>query len=136
MSMRTVVAGAITSSDGRLLLAQRSYPVQVAGLWELPGGKVEPGEELAAALRRELREELEIDVEVGALLAETVELAHDLTLVALWARIVDGVPRAVEHSRLVWVSVDELEDMAASNQLVPADTAWVPELCEVLRQRD
>ena len=134
--MRTVVAGAITSSDGRLLLAQRSYPAQVAGLWELPGGKVEPGEELAAALRRELREELEIDVEVGALLAETVELAHDLTLVALWARIVDGVPRAVEHSRLVWVSVDELEDMAASNQLVPADTAWVPELCEVLRQRD
>ena len=136
MSMRTVVAGAITSSDGRLLLAQRSYPVQVAGLWELPGGKVEPGEELAAALRRELREELEIDVEVGALLAETVELARDLTLVALWARIVDGVPRAVEHSRLVWVSVDELEDMAASNQLVPADTAWVPELCEVLRKRD
>ncbi|WP_082938052.1 MULTISPECIES: NUDIX domain-containing protein [Gordonia] len=136
MSMRTVVAGAITSSDGRLLLAQRSYPAQVAGLWELPGGKVEPGEELAAALRRELREELEIDVEVGALLAETVELAHDLTLVALWARIVDGVPRAVEHSRLVWVSVDELEDMAASNQLVPADTAWVPELCEVLRKRD
>ncbi|WP_331436106.1 NUDIX domain-containing protein [Gordonia sp. w5E2] len=136
MSMRTVVAGAITSSDGRLLLAQRSYPAQVAGLWELPGGKVEPGEELAAALRRELREELEIDVEVGALLAETVELAHDLTLVALWARIVDGVPRAVEHSRLVWVSVDELEDMAASNQLVPADTAWVPELCEVLRQSD
>ncbi len=134
--MRTVVAGAITSSDGRLLLAQRSYPAQVAGLWELPGGKVEPGEELAAALRRELREELEIDVEVGALLAETVELAHDLTLVALWARIVDGVPRAVEHSHLVWVSVDELEDMAASNQLVPADTAWVPELCEVLRQRD
>lgn len=134
--MRTVVAGAITSSDGRLLLAQRSYPVQVAGLWELPGGKVEPGEELAAALRRELREELEIDVEVGALLAETVELARDLTLVALWARIVDGVPRAVEHSRLVWVSVDELEDMAASNQLVPADTAWVPELCEVLRKRD
>ncbi|OBC07921.1 DNA mismatch repair protein MutT [Gordonia sp. 852002-50816_SCH5313054-c] len=134
--MRTVVAGAITSSDGRLLLAQRSYPAQVAGLWELPGGKVEPGEELAAALRRELREELEIDVEVGALLAETVELAHDLTLVALWARIVDGVPRAVEHSRLVWVSVDELEDMAASNQLVPADTAWVPELCEVLRKRD
>ena len=136
MSMRTVVAGAITSSDGRLLLAQRSYPVQVAGLWELPGGKVEPGEELAAALRRELREELEIDVEVGALLAETVELARDLTLVALWARIVDGVPRAVEHSRLVWVSVDELEDMAASNQLVPADTAWVPELCEVLRRGD
>ena len=134
--MRTVVAGAITSSDGRLLLAQRSYPAQVAGLWELPGGKVEPGEELAAALRRELREELEIDVEVGALLAETVELAHDLTLVALWARIVEGVPRAVEHSHLVWVSVDELEDMAASNQLVPADTAWVPELCEVLRQRD
>ena len=132
MSMRTVVAGAITSSDGRLLLAQRSYPVQVAGLWELPGGKVEPGEELAAALRRELREELEIDVEVGALLAETVELAHDLTLVALWARIVDGVPRAVEHSRLVWVSVDELEDMAASNQLVPADTAWVPELLSLI----
>lgn len=132
--MRTVVAGAITSSDGRLLLAQRSYPAQVAGLWELPGGKVEDGEDLAAALRRELREELEVDVEVGALLAESVELSDDLTLVALWARIVDGVPRAVEHSRLRWVGVDELDDMAAAGRLVPADTAWLPELCEVLRR--
>ncbi len=132
--MRTVVAGAITSSDGRLLLAQRSYPAQVAGLWELPGGKVEDGEGLAAALRRELREELEVDVEVGALLAESVELSDDLTLVALWARIVDGVPRAVEHSRLRWVGVDELDDMAAAGRLVPADTAWLPELCEVLRR--
>ncbi|GAC47563.1 (deoxy)nucleoside triphosphate pyrophosphohydrolase [Gordonia aichiensis] len=128
MSGRMVVAGAVTSADGRLLLAQRRYPPEVAGLWELPGGKVEEGEDPAQALRRELREELDVDVEVGTRLERSVELAHDLTLVALWARIVGGEPRAVEHSRLRWVTVDELDEMAASGAIVPADTVWLPEL--------
>ena len=62
---RIVVAGAVLDRD-RLLLAQRRYPPDLAGLWELPGGKVEAGESPADALRRELREELGVTIAVGA----------------------------------------------------------------------
>ncbi|GAB34611.1 (deoxy)nucleoside triphosphate pyrophosphohydrolase [Gordonia otitidis] len=134
MSPRIVVAGAVTSVDNRLLLAQRRYPATVAGLWELPGGKAEDDEDVKFALRRELREELDVGVEVGERLAETVALSDDLTLIALWARITDGVPRPVEHSRLRWVTAEELDKMVAGHQLVPADTVWVPELSGVLRR--
>lgn len=63
---RMLVVGAIIHRDGRVLAARRSGPGATAGFWEFPGGKVEPGEEPTAALRRELREELAIDVEVEA----------------------------------------------------------------------
>ncbi|GAA3957758.1 NUDIX domain-containing protein [Gordonia caeni] len=134
--MRYVVAGAVLRERGgttELLLAQRSYPEAVAGLWELPGGKAEDGEDLADALRRELLEELEITVEVGAGLAERVVLRDDLTMLARWARILRGTPHAVEHRGLRWVGPDDLERMARTGELVPADEVWVPELAAVLR---
>jgi 8-oxo-dGTP pyrophosphatase MutT (NUDIX family) len=64
-----VVAGVIIAG-GRVLAAQRPEHKDLAGAWELPGGKVEPGESDAAALARELREELDVDVAVGDLVAE------------------------------------------------------------------
>lgn len=134
--MRYVVAGAVLRERGgttELLLAQRSYPEDVAGLWELPGGKAEDGEDLADALRRELLEELEITVEVGAGLSERVVLRDDLTMLARWARILRGTPHAVEHRGLRWVGPDDLERMARTGELVPADEVWVPELAAVLR---
>ncbi len=131
--MKFVVAGAVLrdrpAPGGReLLLAQRSYPPALAGLWELPGGKVHPGETWAAALRRELDEELDATVTAGEPLTQRVALRADLTLVALWARLVDGAPRAVEHRALAWVDADGLAAMAGRGELVPADTAWLPEL--------
>ena len=57
-----VVAGVIVNSAGQLLLSQRSKPAELAGLWEFPGGKIEPGESRYQALARELREELGIEV--------------------------------------------------------------------------
>lgn len=133
--MRFVVAGAVLRERGgatELLLAQRSYPAEVAGLWELPGGKAEDGEDLADALRRELAEELEITVEVGAGLAERVVLRDDLVMVARWAWILRGTPRAVEHQALNWVDASTLRRMAEAGDLVPADQAWVPELLAAL----
>ena len=126
--MRHVVAGAVIR-DGRLLLAQRDYPDEVAGKWELPGGKAEPGETLEEALVRELAEELDATVTVGDRLAAEVPLRADLALVALWAQVViEGEPRAVEHRALRWVDADELSAMAAAGDLVPADETWLPEL--------
>ena len=63
-----VVAGVITDARGRVLLARRAEGSELAGLWEFPGGKVEPGESPEAALARELDEELGIEVDVGAAL--------------------------------------------------------------------
>lgn len=133
MSERIVVAGAIIDGRG-LLLAQRDRPVEVAGLWELPGGKVEFGESDATALQRELREELGVDTAVGAALAERVALPAGLTLIALRVRIVDGEPSAIDHRALRWVDATELDQMTRSGELVPADTAWVPELLAILAE--
>ncbi len=74
MPNQIVVAGALIF-EGRLLVAQRARPPELAGLWELPGGKVAPGETDAAALERELEEELGIEVAVGARLGDDVRLA-------------------------------------------------------------
>lgn len=131
--MGVVVAGAVI--DGRLLLlAQRSYPADLAGLWELPGGKAEPGETPAQALRRELREELGIDVEIGQPLTESVALRADLTLIAVRARISAGTPHAAEHQAVRWVDASELEDFDRTGSLVPPDRVWVPELLADLRR--
>nr|WP_202421938.1 NUDIX domain-containing protein [Gordonia sp. SID5947] len=128
-----VVAGAILDPGRRrLLLAQRRYPVEVAGRWELPGGKVEQGETAEAALRRELMEELGVEVSVGGTLREAVDLPAGLTLVALWARIVAGTPRPAEHRALRWVDAAALSALTHDDRLVPADTAWIPELLTAL----
>lgn len=132
--MREVVAGAVIG-DGRLLLAQRTYPTEVAGLWELPGGKVEAGETREQALRRELGEELGIDVRVGRQLGAPVPLRADLVLVALAADLIKGSPRPAEHSAVRWVETPELESMATRGELVPADAAWLDDLIELLAVR-
>lgn len=132
MSERLVVAGALRDG-GRLLLAQRDYPEAVAGLWELPGGKVEPDERVTDALARELAEELGIEAEAGERLAASVPLDSGWTLIAHWADWTGGVVEAREHRAVTWVNADELADFAATGRLVPADLVWVPELLAGLR---
>lgn len=129
--MREVVAGAVIS-EGRLLLAQRTYPVEVAGLWELPGGKVEPGETRAQALGRELGEELGITVAVADQIGEPVPLRSDLVLVAMAAELLSGRPHPHEHSAVRWVESDELRRMAGAGELVPADAVWLDDLTALL----
>lgn len=129
-----VVAGAVLRGH-RLLLAQRDYPAAVAGLWELPGGKVETGESPNQALVRELCEELDVVVSVGAALHDVVRPDAGLTLVAMRAQIVSGTPRAVEHRAVRWVGADELAGLIDSGMLVPNDIGWAQELLAELQVR-
>ncbi len=95
------VVGAALIGDGRVLAALRGPGMSDAGCWEFPGGKVEPGEDDATALVRELREELGIETEVGAPLGAARVGAVELHLYV--ARVRDGAPEAREHAQLRWV---------------------------------
>ena len=113
MSDRTViVAAAIVDGDPpRGLAAQRSYPRELAGLWELPGGKVHADETDLDALVRECREELGVDIAPGARLGGDVEIGPDLLLRVWWARLVAGEPQPLEHTSLRWLAHDELDEV-------------------------
>lgn len=123
-----VVAGALIQ-DAALLVAQRARPPELAGLWELPGGKVAPGETDHAALVRELREELGIGVAVGPRFGVDVALTATSTLRAYLVTQTGGVLQAHDHRALRWVRFDELDHLP----WVPADTAWLPQLATLLR---
>ncbi|MGY1701852.1 (deoxy)nucleoside triphosphate pyrophosphohydrolase [Geodermatophilus sp. SYSU D00766] len=123
------VVGAAIVRGGEVLVAQRDAG-PLAGLWEFPGGKVEPGEDQAAALVRECAEELEVTVAPQAFLGE-VPLegvvaggAPGASTLRVWqARLVAGEPVAREHRDLRWVRADDLEGLdwiAADRPLLPA----------------
>jgi 8-oxo-dGTP diphosphatase len=122
-----VVAGALISGSS-LLVAQRARPPELAGLWELPGGKVAPGESDAVALARELREELGVEVAVGARLGADVPLNETTTLRAYRVTQTGGSLHPNDHRALRWVTASEL----ASLPWVPADRAWLAELTQSL----
>lgn len=127
MAVQIVVAGALIS-HGKLLVAQRDRPPELAGRWELPGGKAAPGESDADALARELREELGVDVTVGVRLGADVALTPTMTLRAYRVMLTNGTVHPHDHRELRWVTRDELADLP----WVPADTAWLPDLAAVL----
>jgi 8-oxo-dGTP diphosphatase len=129
MAGQIVVAGALISGAA-LLVAQRRRPPELAGLWELPGGKVVPGESDAAALVRELNEELGIEVIVGAQLGADVQLSETTTLRAYRVVQTGGVLCAHDHRAVQWVDAAGLPGL----DWVPADRAWIPELVALLGQ--
>jgi 8-oxo-dGTP diphosphatase len=128
MDEQIVVAGALISR-GALLVAQRDRPAELAGLWELPGGKVAPGEDDGAALARELHEELGVEVRVGARIGVDVALNATMTLRAYRVALTAGSPRPHDHRALRWVTVDDLRGL----DWVPADRAWVDDLAAAMR---
>jgi len=130
MPTQIVVAGAIIRGAA-VLVAQRVRPPELAGRWELPGGKVAPGESERAALARELAEELGLDsadVAVGDRLGHDVALSETTTLRAYRVRLIRGEPHPRDHRALRWVTAAELPDV----DWVPADRGWLGDLAEVL----
>ena len=127
MSNQIVVAGALIA-DGALLVAQRDRPPALAGLWELPGGKVAAGETDEAALARELKEELGVDVTVGPRLGVDVALNPTTSLRAYLVSRTGGTLHPNDHRELRWITVGELDDL----DWVPADRTWLAELKRAL----
>ncbi|WP_283096541.1 (deoxy)nucleoside triphosphate pyrophosphohydrolase [Frankia umida] len=112
----------------RVLAARRQEPSAYAGMWEFPGGKVEPGESEHEALARECREELDVEIEIGPPLGE-VDLASPGWVLRVWCgRITRGRPRLVAHDALRWLSAAELDDVP----WMPADGPLVDRLRDVL----
>lgn len=119
------VVCAIILRDGRILLAQRPPDKKLGGLWEFPGGKVEPGESAEAALHRELEEELGCRVRVTQALAPFVH-AYDwgrIELIPFLCELATGSaePQAHEHTALAWVVREDLQNY----DLAPADVPVV-----------
>lgn len=126
--MRTLLVSAVAliDPDGRVLLAQRPEGKSLAGLWEFPGGKVEPGETPEAALIRELKEELDIDTWTSCL-APLTFASHSYPdfhlLMPLFAcRRWQGTVRPVEGQKLAWVKPNALRDYP----MPPADLPLIP----------
>jgi 8-oxo-dGTP diphosphatase len=127
-----VVAAALVREDGRILLQQRPPGREMAGLWEFPGGKVEAAETPEAALVRELREELGIEVKEGDLAPAAFASAdnggrHMLLLLYL-CRVWEGEPEALDASALQWAKPAEMRALA----MPPADLPLVDRLALLL----
>ncbi len=123
MPTQIVVAGAIIRRSS-VLVAQRNRPPDLAGLWELPGGKVADGETEPEALARELAEELGVEVRVGERLGDDITLNDTLTLRAYRVELSRGEPHPRDHQALRWVTAAELADV----NWVQADRKWLPDL--------
>jgi 8-oxo-dGTP diphosphatase len=108
---RQVVVGAAIVRGGRVLACRRTAPVQVAGRWELPGGKVERGEAPEAALVREVREELGCDIAVTTWLPVETPVGERYVLRVALAALVAGEPDPAEHDAVRWLAADELGDV-------------------------
>ncbi|HEY1818193.1 MAG TPA: (deoxy)nucleoside triphosphate pyrophosphohydrolase [Kofleriaceae bacterium] len=126
MANRKLVVAGLMTRDGRVLITQRTASQALPLQWEFPGGKVEDGEAPAAALARELREEIGVTVVVGRIWDVLFHAYPDFDLVMLVYRctITDGEPRAVDVADLAWVAFGELPRW----DILPADRPLVERL--------
>lgn len=117
--MEIRVVAALIEEGGKFLVCRRPANKARGLLWEFAGGKVEQGEEKAAALVRECREELGVELDVGEVFTELTHVYPDVTvrLTLFCARIAAGVPQRLEHAELRWVTPQEM----LSLEFCPAD---------------
>jgi 8-oxo-dGTP diphosphatase len=126
---RVEVVAAILIHNNLVFACQRGYGEFKDG-WEFPGGKVEAGESPEEALRREIREELEVDVNVGDLI-DTIEYdypAFHLSMKCYACTIAGGSPHLLEHEAARWLSADQLDSVA----WLPADITLIPKIAGLL----
>ena len=119
--MMDVVCGVIENSDGQFLACLRPAGKHLGGLWEFPGGKVDPGESPQSALARELLEELAVVVEVGLPLGPVIWNYGERTirLLPFRCRITGGDLQAIEHEQLFWCSPENFNDLVWADADIP-----------------
>lgn len=128
--MKTInVVAAVIMKECKVFATQRGYGEFKDG-WEFPGGKVEAGESPEEALRREIREELEVEVNVGDLI-DTIEYdypAFHLSMKCYACTIAGGSPHLLEHEAARWLTVGQLDSVA----WLPADITLIPKIAGLL----
>lgn len=124
--MINVVAAVIKDDNGKILITQRNLKKSQGGLWEFPGGKIEPNETKEQAIIREIKEELTIDINVKDYIDEKIfnYPERDINLIALECSIINGNIELLEHEDYRWVSSSELENF----EFAPADMFIVEKL--------
>jgi 8-oxo-dGTP diphosphatase len=126
MKQVDVVGAVIINEQDEVLCALRSQTMSLPGLWEFPGGKIEPNEAPEQSLRREIREELDCDIQVGAMVADTTHQYPNLIvrLMTFYATVIQGQPAPSEHEKLVWLPRTQLSEL----NWAPADIPTVDKL--------
>ena len=125
--MRIAVVAAVIEHDDRFLITRRQDGVHLAGHWEFPGGKVGTGESHAAALRREILEELDADVVVNDLVLETAHAYPDRTVTLFFYRCdLLGTPKPMLGQEMEWIARSELSSLL----FPPADDELIRMLVE------
>ena len=128
--MKTIrVAAAVIRKNNRIFATQRGYGEFKDG-WEFPGGKIEPGETPRQALAREIREELDTEINVGELI-ETIEYDYPtfhLSMDCFWCTVVEGSRELKEHEAARWLDRENLYSV----DWLPADTGLIAKIEKLL----
>lgn len=124
--MVNVVAGIIRNNENKILIAQRNLKKSQGGLWEFPGGKIEPNETMEAAIVREIKEELDMDIIFESYFDEKKYIypEKEINLIALNCKFVGDNYRLLEHERVEWISLEQFDNF----EFAPADVYFVEKL--------
>lgn len=122
MAKQIHVVGAVITRDSRIMCAQRGHTENLPGLWEFPGGKIEPGETKESALQREITEELACTIEVGQEVTTTIHEYEfgEVTLTTFHCLLVAGTPTLTEHVAIKWLLPSELDTISWAPADIPA----------------
>ena len=126
--MIDVVAAVIQNEEGKILIAQRNLKKSQGGLWEFPGGKIEPNETREEAIIREIKEEMDIDIETKKFIDQKVfnYPDKDINLIAIECKQIKGDIKLNEHEDIKWVNKNELRNF----NFAPADKFIVNTILE------
>ncbi|WP_102158057.1 (deoxy)nucleoside triphosphate pyrophosphohydrolase [Zhihengliuella halotolerans] len=122
MKKQINVVGAVIVKDGMILCAQRGEGSSLGGMWEFPGGKIEPEETPRDALQREIDEELKCQVRVGD---EVTTTPHEydfgvVTLTTFYCELIEGTPELTEHAAVKWLAPEDLGQLDWAPADIPA----------------